>query len=219
MLDHPTAPVDGSVQRAVAAAADFLKKEKAKVSFEARPAVDPEEAHELFILMLRASTVGLLSEERLCELHEAKTRLDPSDNSYYALLVRASTLSHRDWLRLNERRHRLRLKWAEFFRDWDVLLQPVAATAAFAHNQEGERWERMIPVNGVPQPSTTQMFWAGYSGLFYLPATAVPAGDSPEGLPIGLQIVGPQYGDLTTIALARWLEREYRGFVPPPGYE
>lgn len=219
MLDHPTAPVDDSVQRAIAGVAEFLKRAKAKVSFEARPAVDPEEAHELYLLMLRAGTVGLLSEERLRELEAAKSRLAPSDKSYYAHLVRASTLPHREWLRLNERRHQLRLAWAAFFKDWDALLCPVAATAAFPHNHEGERWERMIPVNGVPQPSTTQMFWAGYSGLFYLPTTAAPAGESPEGLPIGVQIVGPQYGDLTTIELARWLEREYRAFVPPPGYE
>jgi len=34
-----------------------------------------------------------------------------------------------------------------------------------------------------------------------------------------VQIVGPQYGDLTCIALASLLEREFEGFVPPPGYD
>jgi len=37
-------------------------------------------------------------------------------------------------------------------------------------------------------------------------------------LPVGVQIIGGQYRDLTCIRLARLLEREYRGFVPPPGY-
>ena len=36
--------------------------------------------------------------------------------------------------------------------------------------------------------------------------------------PIGVQIIGPQYGDYSTIAFAKLLEEEYRGFVPPPGY-
>ncbi len=113
----------------------------------------------------------------------------------------------------------MRLQWAEFFRDWDVLLCPAAATAAFPHNQKGERWERMVTVNGKPQPSTTQMFWAGYSGMAYLPSTVAPAGLTPEGLPVGVQIVGPQYGDLTCLAFAQLLEQEYQGFVAPAGYE
>ena len=43
-------------------------------------------------------------------------------------------------------------------------------------------------------------------------------GLSPEGLPLSVQIVGPQYGDLTTIGFAQLLEREYYAFAPPPGY-
>jgi amidase len=35
---------------------------------------------------------------------------------------------------------------------------------------------------------------------------------------VGVQIVGPQYGDLTTLAFSKLLEREFQGFVPPPGY-
>ena len=49
--------------------------------------------------------------------------------------------------------------------------------------------------------------------------TVAPIALSVEGLPIGVQIVGPQYGDLGCIDFARLLEREYRGFVPPPGWE
>ena len=77
----------------------------------------------------------------------------------------------------------------------------------------------MVTVNGKPQPSTTQMFWAGYSGMAYLPSTVATAGRAPDGLPVGVQIVGPQYGDLTCIALAALLEREFEGFVAPPGYD
>jgi amidase len=46
-----------------------------------------------------------------------------------------------------------------------------------------------------------------------------PAGLSREGLPVGVQIVGPQYGDYTCIHFARLLEREFYRFTPPPGYE
>jgi amidase len=134
-------------------------------------------------------------------------------------MLRAITLPHREWHAWNEKRAQFRVKWAEFFREWDLLLCPPAASAAFPHNQKGERWERMIRVNGKEQPSTTQMFWAGYSGMAYLPSTVAPAGFSPERLPIGVQIVGPQYGDLCTLAAARFLEENLQGFTPPAGYE
>jgi len=77
----------------------------------------------------------------------------------------------------------------------------------------------MLTVNGKPQPSTTQMFWAGYSGMANLPSTVAPAGLTGAGLPVGVQIVGPQYPDLTCIRLAQLLEREFQGFVAPPGYD
>jgi amidase len=148
-----------------------------------------------------------------------KSRLSPGDQGYYAQMIRANTMYHKDWHRWNEERHRIRFAWAEFFKEYDLLLCPAAATPAFSHNQQGERWERMIQVNAKPQPSTTQMFWAGYSGMAYLPSTVAPIGFSGDGLPIGVQIVGPQYGDYTCIEFARLLEREYHAFVAPPGFD
>jgi len=68
-------------------------------------------------------------------------------------------------------------------------------------------------------PTTDQLFWAGFSGMALLPSTVAPVALSAEGLPIGVQIVGPQYGDLGCIDFARLIERDYRSFVPPPGWE
>lgn len=65
---------------------------------------------------------------------------------------------------------------------------------------------------------TDHLFWAEYSGASYLPSTAAPCGFTPAGRPVGVQIVGPQYGDLTCLAFARLLGREFQAFVPPPGY-
>jgi amidase len=188
------------------------------VDDRARPDIDLAEAHQLFIQLLRAATTRALTDEVFARHQEAARQLRPDDDSYYAWMVKANTMHHRDWLYLNEKRHQMRLKWAEFFREYDLLLCPPAATPAFPHNQQGERWERMVTVNGKPQPSTTQMFWAGYSGMCYLPSTVAPAGFS-AGLPVGVQIVGPQYGDLTCLAFAQLLEREYQAFVAPPGYD
>ena len=81
---------------------------------------------------------------------KAAKNVSSDDTSYYAWMTTGSTMSHRDWLKWNEVRQQMRLKWSEFFKDYDLLLCPAAATAAFPHNQKGERWERMVMVNGKP---------------------------------------------------------------------
>src|SRR5262249_26786452 len=138
----------------------------------------------------------------------ARTLAD-DDHGYFAQMVRANVMPHRDWLGLNEDRHRMRLKWAEFFKQYDLLLCPAAASAAVPHDQVGERHERKITVNGKRVPTTDQLFWAGYPCVSYLPSTVAPIGLTKSGLPVGVQIVGPQYGDRTCIEFARLLEREY----------
>ncbi len=212
------AEVDSSVQRRLRALVEFLVKNKVKVSETARPNIDSREAHRNYIRLLRAQTSGRLTSEAFQKNLAIRPTLDPEDDSYPAEMVRGNTLYHKDWLALNEARHKMRRAWDEFFKEYDLFLCPEATTAAFPHNHEGERWERMVMVNGKPQPSTRQMFWAGYSCNFYLPSTMAPAGLTEEGLPVGVQIVGPQYGDYTCIHFARLLEKEFLCFAPPPDF-
>src|SRR5205085_10891592 len=61
-----------------------------------------------------------------------------------------------------------------------------------------------------------QLAWPGIASLPGLPATAIPIGLSPEGLPVGVQIIGPWLEDRTPLKLAELIEREFGGFVPPP---
>jgi amidase len=218
LLSHPTAETDTTVQESIERLARFLSAHGAKVSARALPAFDLGEAHRVFIQLLRGATSGRQTEDFFSSMIAAKAKLPPGDASYYAQMVRANTQPHKDWLAASNRRHQMRHAWADFFKEWDVLLCPNAATAAFPHSMPGERWERMITVNGKPQPATTQMWWAGIAGMCYLPGTAAPIGLSPEGLPLSVQIVGPQHGDFSTIRFAQLIEREYYSFVPPGGY-
>jgi amidase len=215
---HPTAEVDSTVSDPIRRLAQFLSSKGAKVSERALPDFDFGEAHRVFIQLLRGATSGRQTAEVFDKMLAAHAKLEPKDMGYQAQMIRANVQPHKDWLIASNRRHQMRLAWAEFFREWDVLLCPNAATAAFPHSMPGERWERMIQVNGKPQPVTTQMWWAGIAGMCYLPGTAAPIGLSPEGLPLSVQIVGPQYGDYTTIRFAQLLEREYYAFAPPPAY-
>ena len=213
------AEVDDAVQKRIRALVRFLRKNKVHVSAKARPAIDTREAHRNYIQLLRSATVKGLSTEEFEQNLRISKRLKKNADDYRAQMVRGQAMYHRDWHKFNESRHRMRLAWSDFFRKYDLLLCPAATTTAFPHNQKGERWKRMLMVNGKPQPSTTQLFWAGYSCNFYLPATVAPIGLAADGLPVGIQIVGPQYGDYTCIYFARLLERDFQGFIPPPGFE
>ncbi len=218
MLSDPNAEVDQSVQSALQDLAGFLSKNKAKVSDTARPAIDTAELNDVYVRMLRAATSGRMSDEAWRTALRDAAALPDDDRSYFAQMQRGNALSHRTWLQLNEKRHRMRLAWDAFFEDWDLLLCPVAVSPAFPHDQKGLRHLRTITVNNKQVPVVDQIFWAGYAGITLLPATAAPIGLSRDGLPIGVQIIGRQYGDYETIGFAKLLEQQYRGFEPPPAY-
>ena len=56
---------------------------------------------------------------------------------------------------------------------------------------------------------------AGAIGAMLLPVTVIPAGSTPEGLPVGVQLIGPMFEDRTPLRLAELLERKTGGFQAP----
>jgi amidase len=217
-LSSSVSEVDQAVQDKISEAAAFLKKRVKKISFDAAPAFSDAEAYEIYITLLRATAARKLTDAEY-ELNVSKAKdLPHSDKSYVAMMTRAFALSHRDWLKVNERRHQMRLLWDQFFNEWDILICPAAASAAFTHDQVGERYERYIDVNGKRVSTIDQRFWAGYSGGYYLPSTVAPLGLTSAGLPTGVQIITREYGDYTSLKFAELLEQEFGGFIVPPGY-
>jgi amidase len=215
LVDDPLAEVDASVQQALRDLAAFLRAQGVAVREDVRP-VDSRETHHTYIHLLRSATGAAVDDAWYAQALERAKAFGPDDSSYPAWHFRGMTLRHRDWVRIDQTRSKLRRRWETFFDQHDLLICPTATTPAFERNERGERWERMIPVNGKPQPTTDALFWAGYPGIVGLPATAVPLGLSAQGLPIGAQIIAPAFGDLDGLRFAQWLEREYRAFVPPP---
>src|SRR5262249_19752340 len=142
MLSDPNSAVDGAGQDRLQALAGFLGKKGVKISDRARPGGDTTEAHRVLVQLLRAATSRRLSAAEFEQNLAIARTLAPDDESYFAQMMRANTLPHRDWLAANETRHRMRRKWAEFFTEWDLLLCPVTASAAFPHDHEGERYQR-----------------------------------------------------------------------------
>ena len=195
---------------------DALASRGATVT-EAEPPVDTARLYELYVTLLRAATSGRTPAADIARWREAAARA-PGHDPYLDFTVAGSTLSHRDWLRLNNERHRLRRVFSAFFRDYDILLCPAALAAAPPHDHSPERWQRRITVNGRSVPSTDNLFWQGYPSLVYLPATVGPVGVLADGLPVGYQAIAGSGRDRTAIAFSRLVEREISGFVPPPGF-
>jgi amidase len=218
MLDHPDAPVDAEVQEAIEALARFLEQRGAKVTRGVAPVAAMDRIFGMYVRLLRAATAAHLADRDFQAAVADTALLAPDQSGYVADTARGRAISHRDWLRLDEERCRLRAEWARFFESYDVLLCPAGCRTAAPHDTVSARHERRYVVNGRSEPSTNELFWAGLAGMVYLPGTVAPIATASDGLPVGVQIVGPWYRDRTTIAFARLLEQEYRGFVPPPGY-
>jgi amidase len=129
---------------------------------------------------------------------------------------RAIASRYRTWAVANGLRQRQRALWATFFEDYDVVLAPVMPTAAFAHDTERPIMERVMDVDGVELSHTLAMAWCGAIGAVLLPVVTVPTGPTPDGLPVGVQVIGPYLSDLRLLALAEALVAAAGpGFTPP----
>ena len=98
------------------------------------------------------------------------------------------------------------------------MLCPVLPTVAFPHDHS-DMTGRRLQVDDRNIPYGDQFVWPSVATMPGLPATAMPIGRAPGGVPIGMQIVGPFLEDRTPLTFAALMEREFGGFVPPPGYE
>jgi amidase len=126
-------------------------------------------------------------------------------------------ISHRDWIHADRMRAAMAHRWRALFGQWDVVLCPVSPTPAFLHDA-GEMAARRLRIDDHEIAYQDQSPWSSLATLTGLPATAMPIGLSEEGLPVGMQIIGPYLEDRTTIAFAEAVEGVFGGFVPPPGY-
>jgi amidase len=219
MPEHELCPVSSEISASLTDLGKFLKKSGAKVSTTARPDIDAAAAYENYLTLLNAALSARMPDKVLDRMRDMLANADPADRSPSLTTARGTVIEHRLWLRANEDRARMRHAWAGFFKNYDVLISPIAATAAVPHDHSGNMGERSIEVNGKPMNVADQLFWAGYSCNFYLPSTAAPLGHTKTGLPYGMQIIGAPYADHTTIAVAALLEKTWLGFVPPPAYD
>jgi len=215
----PVLPTNAVVRAAIERLAENLGKAGVKIERQSSLWPDFAASSRLFIRMLHAFVAIRFPPALYREALEAAARLPSDDRSLEAERLRGIALSHLDWLMADGARAHLRAQWRAFFKSFDAAICPIMPTPAFMHDHSPEQRTRRIDIDGKDYPYTDQMVWPGIANLPGLPATAIPLGRSPEGLPIGAQILGPWLEDRTPLKLAELIEREFGGFVPPPAFD
>ncbi|WP_367130605.1 MULTISPECIES: amidase [Streptomyces] len=213
--EHPLIPTGSAVRAGVNRVADALADGGARVERHSPLLPDLTEAAMLYRQLLFSGSVARFPVDAYEQLRARAAGLSADDQSLDAAMLRGMVLSHRDWIEANSRRELHRHGWRQLFAEFDAVVCPITPTPAFPHEHNPDPRERRIDIDGVAYPYFDQLVWAGLATMPGLPATAVPAGRSPEGLPVGVQLIGPMFEDRTPLRLAELLERKIGGFQAP----
>jgi aspartyl-tRNA(Asn)/glutamyl-tRNA(Gln) amidotransferase subunit A len=120
-----------------------------------------------------------------------------------------------DWVNALGQRTAVYRRVLALFERFDFLVSPTLARPALAVDHDPYE-----PISiGGETAGSIRGAWYPYAWPFNLsghPAVSLPCGWSSDGLPIGLQIVGPWYADRRVLALAAHLERERPCARPMP---
>jgi amidase len=113
----------------------------------------------------------------------------------------ADTQTLDDYLDAWTERDHLRAELLEYMEDAPLLLCPVGSVPAFEHGT------RKVEIAGRSLSIFDAFSYCRTFNLYGLPVACVPAGRSPEGLPIGVQIVGRPFAEAMVLAAAKVIER------------
>ena len=213
--EHPLCPTASSIRTALDGLAKRLGKAGCTILRASPNLPDLALTSRVYRELLSAFFSADLPPDARERIEAAAKALSPDEQSLAASGLRGATISHPEWIRQSRIRGGLRGRWQALFQEVDVVLCPPMPTTAFPHDHS-PGFARKLEVDGAKIPYFDQSVWAGLATLNGLPATTMPIGHDDGGLPVGVQIIGGFLDDRTTIAFAGLLEREFRGFTPPP---
>ena len=140
-------------------------------------------------------------------LHEAwlKIRLAEYSRAFRVRVLGGALLTAADYLAAQRRRTDLIAAMGALFAHCDVLLStPASGPAPLLAEQR--------PDDGFARPMLTSL-----ANVAALPSLVVCGGFTATGLPLGVEVIGPAWGDATVLRVGHWIERESdtRGRRPP----
>jgi Asp-tRNA(Asn)/Glu-tRNA(Gln) amidotransferase A subunit family amidase len=194
--------VDPAIREAVRSAGRKLADAGHEVVEERPP--NQAEVREIFESIALAEVLALLwpvCEPRASELSPQIQRLlrrreerDTDLPTYAALLAHRLDLERATcaWLETNH-----------------IAVCPIGATPAFPIGTE------VLEIDGREVEEIDLFSMSTYVNAISLPAAAVPVGRTPDGLPIGVQVIGRRYREMEVLAVARELEQAFGGWIEP----
>ncbi len=196
-------PVDRDVAAQVEAAAGSLTRRGVNVV-----RADPEwptDADESALIPLQFAGLASIHGEAFARDPEA---FDPDIATQIERGLALSGTAVTDALLLRDRLYR---SLAALFADFDLLIAPTAPVTAWS-------LERLGPetIDGRTVSARSHAVFTPLFNHTYVPACSVPCGLGDDGLPVGLQVIGPRGGETSVLALAELVEEEYGAqFVSP----
>ncbi len=219
-LSQPEFALDPQVKAVLEAFADQLRREGAEVTPITSPVVVESllDAYRTLLAALLAQdmpTAQLNAMQRIRAPAKLALKLGAGRDSWAGLAL-DYTASHLDWLAADEARARLAAQIRGVFSRFDVILAPVGPVAAFPHDHRPFQRRTLSLSDGSKAPYLALLGWIALATACGLPATAIPAGQTAAGLPVGAQLIGPRGADSRTLAIAEAIEDRLGGFIAPP---
>lgn len=218
--DDPCFIVDAEVRTAVEAFA--IRLEEAGAVVEPIVPVDSKALFDAYIVLL----LSLLGADLPASFRNSMTAARPmarvardlgADSLSWAAAALAYTATHREWLQADAVRGALGEQMKRLFERFDVVLAPINTVPPFHHDHKPMMSRKLHCSGGQKVPYLANLQWISLATALKLPATAVPAGPTNTGLPVGAQLIGPHGADERVIAIAQGIEEALGGlYVPPP---
>ncbi|MFC2164195.1 amidase [Acidobacteriota bacterium] len=215
MVDDPLCPLSSDVKEVIVQTIEIVRKVNLRMKEGWPQEMKPDSQYDSFRYLLAASYAQLLRDDKVDKLRSFAAS---PDNSFDAVQARAWTDPHKHFLAASNARMTARAAWQAYFQTHDVFLMPTLFIPAFPHDHSHPFYGRKFQTPEGPRDYEDLMFWISFAALAGLPATTAPVGLTKEGLPVGIQIVGPYLEDATPIDFAEKLADVVGGFQPPKGY-
>jgi amidase len=215
VLDDPLCPLSSDVRETLERAVGALRRSGLRLEEGWPRGVVPREQFETYWYLLSAFFAFNLEDD---EIEEERARAADPRGGLDAIRAQARVDPHKHYLAASSRRMVARGIWQDYFRTHDAFLLPTAFVAAFPHDHRMPMESRHLATPEGPRPYRDLLFWISFATLAGLPATTAPVGLTREGLPCGVQILGPYLEDATPIDVARRMADVVGGFRAPEGY-
>jgi Asp-tRNA(Asn)/Glu-tRNA(Gln) amidotransferase A subunit family amidase len=207
LLETDAATADEPTRAAVLVAARALEEAGANVE-PLRMGGDFEAALRAWHMVFCAATGVAI--RPMIDGREAE--LSPIFHDFVAYTKQLPTLTTEMLLAGLVQRDQVRARVLRVLRPYRAMLAPVSSAPAFRYGEGG--WGPAHPANYLET-----MRFSQFANAIGCPAASVPAAVSPEGLPIGVQIIGRPFEEESVLQVAAAIEArtEIAKWPPNPG--